>query len=80
MARREPVQVRAVADPEDELVNGDGLIRLAASQKGWTFESLSVEGSTLPKAYHHLVIDSAALGKQEWARVLKLALSFLGGK
>lgn len=55
----------------DELVHGKNLKKFSSRQKGWEFRSLSIEGSTLPRAYHHLIIDKAALGPIEFARVVK---------
>lgn len=61
-------------DPEDELVSASGL----AKMKFLKLLFLSNRETTLKKTYHHLIIDKAALGEQEWERVMKTSMSFLG--
>jgi hypothetical protein len=67
-------------DPEDELVSAKGLAELTAIRKNWRLEKISNKGSTLPKTYHHLIIDEASLGAETWNRIVKETISFLGGK
>ncbi len=65
------------ASPKDELVHGKKLRKLAENRPGWEFREVSVAGGTLPKQYHHLVVDEASLGKKEFARLVKETLAFL---
>lgn len=67
-------------DKEDELVSAAGLETLAAARANWRIEKISVAGSTLPKSYHHLIIDEAAVGAETWARITKESAAFLGAK
>lgn len=78
-SRADGVPTLIWASPKDELVHGNRLRKLAESREGWEFRELSVAGSTLPKKYHHLVVDQAALGKKEFARVAGETIHFFGG-
>jgi len=73
----EKVPTLVWASLSDELVRGPKLKILAESRAGWQFRELGVAGSTLPKSYHHLIVDSAALGPTEWKRVTEESLAFL---
>ncbi len=60
----------------DELVHARNLAKLALEIPGWEFRETNVAGSTLPKSFHHLVVDSASLGPVEWGRVVSGAKEF----
>lgn len=77
--RKDPDQTPTLiwASLRDELVHGPKLKLLAEIRAGWEFREASIAGSTLPKPYQHLIIDSAALGPAEWARVTRESLEFL---
>lgn len=64
-------------DPEDELVNAKWLQKFARQRPTWTFNELSVKGSSLKRAYHHLIIDSSSMGTDEWKRVMDTSVRFL---
>lgn len=61
----------------DELVHGPNLAEMAMEIPGWEFRETNVSGSTLPKAFHHLIVDSVSLGKAEFERVVNRAREFL---
>ena len=65
------------ADFEDELVNAKKLSDFASTKSTWTFESTNVKGSQLKRSYHHLIIDQAAVGPQEWSRMMDGSIKFL---
>jgi hypothetical protein len=67
-------------DPGDELVDAPALRKLAEAQRGWSFRALSVDESTLPGKYHHLLIDSQTLGPSEFRRAVKETAEFLAGR
>jgi hypothetical protein len=67
-------------DPKDELVNVPKLKLLAEGSPGWEFRELGIGGCALPKCYHHLIVDEAALGPAEWKRVTETSAIFLGQK
>ncbi|MDO9183490.1 MAG: alpha/beta hydrolase [Bacteriovorax sp.] len=60
-----------VTNPHDELVNSNKLTKIAALNPHWVSLELSNKESQLPKKYHHLMIDSAAIGPSEWKKLLK---------
>lgn len=66
-----------ITDPQDELVNSHKLTKFAALNPLWTSLKLTNEGSLLPRKFHHLMIDSEAIGAAEWDKLLKhLTLHF----
>jgi len=75
--REVPGQALIWASPKDELVRTRGLRKLAGKIPGWQFRETSVEGSTLPKKYHHLIVDSSAVGPSEWSRLVAETNAFL---
>ncbi len=64
-------------DPRDELVHSEGLACLAGRGPAWQFRPVSTDGCTLPKRYHHLIIDEPSLGAAEWKRVTRETAEFL---
>lgn len=77
-ARREPETPSLIwIDPDDELVSSGGIEILAATRRHWRVEKISNSKSTLPKTYHHLIIDEASLGRETWGRVTKETAEFL---
>jgi esterase/lipase len=60
----------------DELVHGPKLAELAMEIPGWEFRETNVASSTLPKSFHHLIIDSASLGPEQWTTVVNGAREF----
>jgi hypothetical protein len=68
------------AAPGDELISYKGLEVVASLKSGWTLEQVSSGASTLPKKFHHLIIDSSSLGMVEWERVTGKMLNFLAGQ
>lgn len=64
------------AHPGDELVSASGLQEIATKRK-WDFRELSIEGCGLSSCYKHLIVDSGALGKPEFDRLVKGSLEFL---
>jgi hypothetical protein len=71
--------VLMIVAPGDELVSYRGLENLAKERRSWSIEPVSTAGSSLEKTFHHLITDSAALGQQEWDRMVALILKGLGG-
>ncbi|HEY8278726.1 MAG TPA: alpha/beta hydrolase [Bdellovibrionota bacterium] len=65
-------------DPQDELVNMPAVKKLSEEKRNWSFRELSANGCERRRKYHHLVIDSASIGKSEWERVMGETLRFLG--
>lgn len=65
----DPTPLLAFAEPEDELVSFDGVKAEVAANGRWRVESISNRGHTLPKSYHHLIVDEPSLGTSEWNRL-----------
>jgi hypothetical protein len=66
-----------LVDPKDELISYEGLLRLSERHPGWKLETVSTEGSTLPKSFHHLIVDKASLGPAAWDALVAEILRFL---
>ncbi|MCO5142516.1 MAG: alpha/beta hydrolase [Oligoflexia bacterium] len=64
------------ADKADELVNYDGLQTIVADKNNWNLERIDNKESTLKKPYHHLIIDSAAVGEKTFQLMIKESLEF----
>ena len=60
-----------VINNQDELVASNKVAQFADSNPHWKTLMLTNQGSPLSKKYHHLMIDSASLGEQEWNKLLK---------
>jgi len=60
-----------ITSPKDELVASSKLTKFAALNPQWTALNISNNNSPLPKKYHHLMIDSDAIGAQEWENLLQ---------
>lgn len=75
--REDPAPALVIADRGDELVSFSGLEGLVAERPLWRLLEVSNQGSTLPRAFHHLVIDEPSLGPAEWARVQGEVARFL---
>lgn len=69
--------VLVFAEPDDELVSYGGLVTFVADKNNWSMERVSNAGHTMPETYHHLIVDSPTLGKEEFSRMLGLAKDFL---
>ena len=69
--RASNIPTLVVTDPEDELVNADGIDHLIAhnSLNRWTTMRVTHARNTLRLKYHHLITDPDALGEEEWERV-----------
>lgn len=65
----DPAPLLAFAEPADELVSFEGVKAEAAAHGNWRVEAISNKGHTLPKTYHHLIVDEASLGANEWDRL-----------
>jgi len=65
------------AAKRDELVHAPKLRELAAERTDWEFRETNVSGCTLPRRYHHLILDSASMGAEEFQRVVKESKEFL---
>lgn len=64
------------AHPGDELVSASRLKEVSA-ERGWDFREISIAGCELPKCYKHLIVDSAAVGKEQWKKMVEGTLEFL---
>lgn len=53
----------------DELVSSKKLMNFAKVHSNWTTQEISNRTSLLPKKYHHLMIDLAALGLEDWNKL-----------
>lgn len=67
--KSDPTPLLAFAEPDDELVNFEGVRAVAAANGHWRVEAISNKEHTLPKTYHHLIVDEASLGAGEWNRL-----------
>ncbi|HEX4924424.1 MAG TPA: alpha/beta hydrolase [Bdellovibrionales bacterium] len=69
----------AFVDPLDELVSYNDLKRLIATGplSKWRLIDVSTAGSTLPRPWHHLIIDDAAVGAGLWRQIELAMLEFL---
>lgn len=61
-----------VTSKDDELINSSRLTKLAALYPNWATLELTNKRSQLPIKYHHLMIDSESLGRDEWEKLLKI--------
>lgn len=71
--------VLALMDPQDELISYKAL-RSKISRgawKNWQLVELNNDASTLDSPIHHLVIDEASLGSQQWKFLQDTVLAFL---
>lgn len=68
-----------IGDANDELVSISAVRRLIANGtlSKWELLEVSNEGSTLPKPWHHLLIDQAAAGPAVWSQIEAKILSYL---
>ncbi|MFA6238418.1 MAG: alpha/beta hydrolase [Bacteriovorax sp.] len=66
-----------ITSPNDELVESSKLIKFAQSNPHWQCLEVSNHGSQLPRKYNHLMIDSEALGPEQWEILLKRLISHL---
>lgn len=73
------VPTAILIDPKDELVSFRKLRNLIEKKKlsRWKLITVSNQQSTLKKKFHHLTIDSAALGETQWQSVLATIQSHL---
>lgn len=78
--RAEPVPTLILMDPQDELLSYPRIMGLADERPHWRVERVSVAGSTLPRRFHHLIVDQPSLGAAEWQRVAGSVAEFLGAK
>lgn len=76
--KNDATPILAFAEPNDELVDYQGLQTIAADKNNWNIHAITNAGTTMPKSYHHLVVTPASLGTDEWARVVGSMISFLG--
>jgi esterase/lipase len=76
--RRYEKPILTFAEPNDELVSYDGLVTFSADKNNWQLERVTNKGSTLPKTYHHLIVDTPSLGAEEFRRLSQMAVDFLG--
>lgn len=60
-----------ITSPGDELVESPKLINFARSNSHWQTLEVSNRESRLPKKFNHLMIDSEALGSNQWEKLLK---------
>jgi esterase/lipase len=68
---KEPTLI--IMDPEDELVNYDGILHIIEKNhlKNWSILNVNNQNSKMTEGkYHHLVIDSLSVGTQEWNRIV----------
>lgn len=65
----DPTPMLAFAEPDDELVSFEGVKAEAAANPHWRVEPISNREHTLPKTYHHLIVDEPSLGAGEWSRL-----------
>lgn len=56
--------------PKDELINSSKLVSFASSNPFWKTLKMANKESRPYRKYHHLMIDSKALGPKEWAKLL----------
>lgn len=71
-----PTPTLVVIDRGDELVSFRRLERLAAA-RGWTLFEASTAQHQLPRRIHHLVLDEASVGPEEWSRLATAILAHL---
>lgn len=69
---RVKMQTTVIIDPKDELVSFVKLKNFIQDNNlsGWTILPISNQGSTLARSYHHLTVDSAAVGETQWKNIL----------
>jgi len=65
------ISTLVVINRHDELVASKRVALFAAFNPLWKTLTLTNQESDLPRKYHHLMIDSASLGDQEWNKLLK---------
>ena len=65
------VPTLVMTDPDDELVSQVGLKDWVQTNqlRHWDLQSVSNQGSTLTRPYHHLIIDAVCVGEAEWLRM-----------
>jgi esterase/lipase len=66
------IPTTVMMDRKDELVSFTKLKTLIRDRhlSQWKMVPVSNQASTLPKTYHHLMIDSASVGKAQWQLML----------
>jgi hypothetical protein len=66
-------------DAKDELVSSTNLQKLIVdgTLDQWQLEKVDIKASTLPTSYHHLIIDSAAVGPKYWTEIERKILDYL---
>ncbi len=71
--------VLVLMDPRDELISYRGLNSKISSGawRNWNLVELNNDASTLANPIHHLVIDEASLGSQQWQFLQDTVLAFL---
>ncbi len=71
--------VLVLMDPQDELISYKALSSKISSGawKNWQLVELNNDASTLENPIHHLVIDEASLGSQQWQFLKDTVLAFL---
>lgn len=62
--------------PGDELVSASGLKEVSL-RRGWDYREIDIKGCELPTCYKHLIVDSAAVGKEQWKKMVEGTLEFL---
>ncbi len=60
-----------IFNSQDELVDTHKLSKFAGLNPMWRTLKLTNYDSLLPRKYHHLIIDSEAIGAEGWEKVLK---------
>jgi hypothetical protein len=74
--RDDATPLLAFAEPDDELVSFSGVQAVTSANPRWRVEAISNREHTLPKSYHHLIIDEPSLGNKEWQRLRQSARVF----
>lgn len=66
-------------DPDDELISLQNLKKTIAEKNlsEWSLVEIDNKGSTLPKSYHHLIIDRPSVGQATWSKIERALLKFL---
>lgn len=71
-----------IIDPKDEMVSFSKLQNLIRTEDltAWTVMPVTNKASTLPKPYHHLIIDADAVGATQWKSMIDAIRNHLLGK
>ena len=78
--RAEAAPTLILMDPKDELLSYPRIMAYADERPHWRVERVSVAGSTLPRKFHHLIVDEPSLGAEEWGRATGVVAEFLRAK